>query len=54
MSLLVLATGALRYARATLERKRPDPFAFVLAGAGVVGLLVAFYLYSNASHTLAR
>jgi len=48
MGLLVLATGAIRFARSTLERKRPDPFAFVLAGAGALFLIAALYFYVNA------
>jgi len=47
---LAIVVGAIRFARAQLERKREDRFAYVLAGVGAILLIVALYLYSSGPH----
>ncbi|HMD03170.1 MAG TPA: hypothetical protein VKG44_09435 [Candidatus Baltobacteraceae bacterium] len=47
VGVLALIVGGIRLWRARFERKRPDPFAFVLLGVGVASWLIALLLYNS-------
>lgn len=47
VGVLALIVAGIRLWRARFERKRPDPFAFVLLAAGVASWLVALLLYNS-------